>query len=80
MKSVQSDQVYLVYLQITFVSLATSQEYCNNLSEGNMKNCDATIKYSNPVNMLSTEGRYELVRTFLGMSTLLDCMTQEIKS
>ncbi|VDI36784.1 Hypothetical predicted protein [Mytilus galloprovincialis] len=65
---------------VTFVSLATSQEYCNNLQEGNMKNCDATIKYSTPVNMLSTEGRYELVRTFLGMSTLLDCMTQEIVS
>ncbi|XP_052099280.1 uncharacterized protein LOC127733874 [Mytilus californianus] len=76
-----SNGIYGIIVQgtmITFVSLATSQEYCNNLSEGKMKNCHATIKYSNAVNMLSTEGRKELVSTFLGMSTLLDCMSQEI--
>ncbi|CAC5411286.1 unnamed protein product [Mytilus coruscus] len=76
-----SNGIYGIIVQgtmITFVSLATSQEYCNNLNEGKMKNCHATIKYSNAVNMLSTKGRQELVSTFLGMSTLLDCMSQEL--
>ncbi|XP_063423268.1 uncharacterized protein LOC134707449 [Mytilus trossulus] len=51
----------------TATSLRTSGQFWEQLKNGNIKNAHATVRYSPQCNILTKEGRSQLIDIFLGM-------------
>ncbi|VDI79525.1 Hypothetical predicted protein, partial [Mytilus galloprovincialis] len=60
--------------KVTVTSLRTSGQFSEQLKNGNIKNAHATVRYSPQCNILTKEGRSQLIDIFLGMKVLLQCL------
>lgn len=61
--------------EVTIVAFATEDNYLECIKNGKFPNRDcATVKYSEKCNILTKRGRLELVKAFLGMVDLLECL------
>lgn len=61
--------------EVTIVAFATEDNYLECIKNGKFPNRDcATVKYSEKCNILTKRGRLELVKAFLGMADLLECL------
>ncbi|VDI05557.1 Hypothetical predicted protein [Mytilus galloprovincialis] len=60
--------------KVTVTSLRTSGQFSEQLKKGNIKNAHATVRYSPQCNILTKEGRSQLIDIFLGMKVLLQCL------
>uniref|UniRef100_K1QCE6 Uncharacterized protein n=1 Tax=Magallana gigas TaxID=29159 RepID=K1QCE6_MAGGI len=61
--------------EVTIVAFATENNYLECIKNGKFPNRDcATVKYSEKCNILAKRGRLELVKAFLGMADLMECL------
>lgn len=67
--------IFILNWQVTLVAFATDDKYMDCLKNGRLPKRDcATVKYSEKCNILSKKGRVQLVKTFLDMATLMQCL------
>ncbi|XP_052066523.1 uncharacterized protein LOC127706098 [Mytilus californianus] len=57
--------------KVTVVSLRASGQFWEQLQNGNVKNAHAIVRYSPEYNILTKQGRSQLMNIFLGMKMLL---------
>lgn len=60
-----------LFFQVTVVSLRASGQFWEQLQNGNVKNAHAIVRYSPEYNILTKQGRIQLMNIFLGMKMLL---------
>ncbi|CAC5381810.1 unnamed protein product [Mytilus coruscus] len=60
--------------KVTVTSLHTSGQFWEQLKKGKYKNAHATVRYSPQCNILTKQGRSQLIDIFLGMKVLLRCL------